>query len=131
MIRGRTGKQWLFAALAASASALLVSGCSEAVDPEKLPGVYRNAEGAQIELGAGGTFSATDVTTREGYGPVDFSGNWDYVKRDTSSDFVYLLVEDGELGKTGGIQLYTEDQDTVYFRYDPDGPITQKLDKAS
>ncbi|MEV7784587.1 hypothetical protein AB0O72_04190 [Streptomyces sp. NPDC088106] len=125
MTRRRAGGRWLFAALAASA--LLVSGCSEAVDPQKMPGVYRNDDGGQIELSADGTFSATGVTTSEGADPVDFSGSWDYEDPGTSSDFVYLGVENGGLGRTGGIQLYVDDQDTLYFQSDPDGPVTQKL----
>ncbi|MFD3626134.1 hypothetical protein [Streptomyces sp. NPDC058698] len=125
MTRRRAGGRRLFAALAASA--LLVSGCSEAVDPQKLPGVYRNDDGGQIELSADGTFSATGVTTSEGADPVDFSGSWDYEDPGTSSDFVYLGVENGGLGRTGGIQLYVDDQDTLYFQSDPDGPVTQKL----
>ncbi|MFD7060859.1 hypothetical protein [Streptomyces sp. NPDC059906] len=129
MTRKRAGGRWLFAVLAASA--VLVSGCSGSVDPKKLPGVYRNDEGGQIELSADGTFSAERVTTNESTGPVDFSGSWDYQDPDTSSDFVYLGVEDGGLGKTGGIQLYVDDQDTLYFQSDPDGPVTQKLNKTS
>ncbi|MFH9729987.1 hypothetical protein [Streptomyces sp. NPDC017260] len=114
-----------------AASAVLVSGCSAEVDPEKLPGVYRNDDGGQIELSAEGTFSATGVTTSEGADPVDFSGSWEYEDPGTKNDFVYLGVEDGGLGTTGGIQLYVDDQDTLYFRSDPDGPITQELDKTS
>ncbi|MZE79280.1 hypothetical protein [Streptomyces xinghaiensis] len=125
----RTSERWLFAMLAASA--VVVSACSGAVDPEKLPGVYRNADGGQIELSADGTFSATGVTTGEGADPVDFSGSWDYEDPGTSSDFVYLGVEDGGLGKIGGIQLYVDDQDTLHFRSDPDGPVTQELNKTS
>ncbi|MFV0138144.1 hypothetical protein ACLGIH_34210 [Streptomyces sp. HMX87] len=128
-MRKRASGRWLFAVLAASA--VLVSGCSGAVDPEKLPGVYRNDDGGQIELSADGTFSATRVTTSEGADPVDFSGSWDYEDPGTSSDFVYLGVEDGGLGKTGGIQLYVDDQDTLYFQSDPDGPVTQELNKTS
>ncbi|MFI8945264.1 hypothetical protein ACIGO6_01945 [Streptomyces sp. NPDC053750] len=129
MIRRRTGGRWLFAVLAASA--VLVSGCSGAVDPEDLPGVYRDDDGGRVELSADGTFSATGVRTSEGADPVDFSGSWDYEDPGTSSDFVYLVVEDGGLGETGGIQLYVDDQDTLYFQSDPDGPVTQELDKTS
>ncbi|MFC7887156.1 hypothetical protein ACFUVV_35470 [Streptomyces sp. NPDC057376] len=128
MREGSRGR-WLFAVLAASA--VLVSGCSAAVDPEKLPGVYRGDDGGQIELSVEGTFSATGVTLREGTDPVDFHGSWEYEDPASNSDFVYLLIEDGGLGKTGGIQLYVDDQDTLYFHFDPDGPITQKLDKTS
>lgn len=124
----RTSGRWLFAVLAASA--VLVSGCSGAVDPEKLPGVYRNDEGGQIELSADGTFSATRVTTSDGSEPTDFSGTWDYEDPGSSDDFVYLGIEDGGLGKIGGIQLYVDDQDTLHFQSDPDGPITQELSKT-
>ncbi|MEU6106192.1 hypothetical protein [Streptomyces flaveolus] len=93
--------------------------------------MYRSDDGGRIELSAKGTFSATGVTTREGAEPVDFSGSWDYEDPGTSSDFVYLGVEDGGLGKTAGIQLYVDDQDTLYFQSDPDGPITQELNKTS
>ncbi|MFI6893370.1 hypothetical protein ACIBM4_04550 [Streptomyces sp. NPDC050256] len=124
----RTSERWLFAAL--GASAVLVSGCSGAVDPEKLPGVYRNDEGGQIQLSADGTFSATRVTTSDGSDPTDFSGTWDYEDPGSSDDFVYLGIEDGGLGKIGGIQLYVDDQDTLHFQSDPDGPITQELSKT-
>ncbi len=113
-----------------AASALVVSGCSEEVDPLELPGVYRNDGGGRIELSADGTFTATGVTTDEGAGKADFSGTWDYERPSTSGDFVYLGVEDGGLGATGGIQLYVEDQDTLYFQLDPDGPVTQTYDRA-
>ncbi|WP_326666564.1 hypothetical protein [Streptomyces sp. NBC_00385] len=124
----RTSERWLLAAL--GASAVLVSGCSGAVEPEKLPGVYRNDEGGQIELSADGTFSATRVTTSDGSDPTDFSGTWDYEDPGSSDDFVYLGIEDGGLGKIGGIQLYVDDQDTLHFQSDPDGPITQELSKT-
>ncbi|TDQ47243.1 hypothetical protein [Actinorugispora endophytica] len=128
-MRKRASGRRLFAVLAASA--VLVSGCSGAVDPEKLPGVYRSGDGGQIELTAEGTFSATGVTTGEGAAPVDFSGSWEYEDPGTSSDFVYLGVEDGGLGMTGGIQLYVDDQDTLYFQSDPDGQVTQELHRTS
>ncbi|ANJ10535.1 hypothetical protein LZP81_31335 [Streptomyces parvulus] len=125
-----TRGRWLFAVLAASA--VLLSGCSDAaVDPKKLPGVYRDDGGGRIELSADGTFSASRVTTREGGDPVDFSGSWDYEDPGGSSDFVYLGVEDGGLGMTGGIQLYVDDEDTLYFQSDPDGPVTQELKRTS
>ncbi|MFE0812961.1 hypothetical protein ACFW4M_27370 [Streptomyces sp. NPDC058794] len=114
-----------------AASAVLVSGCMGEIDPEKLPGVYRDDRGGQVELSADGTFSATRVTLRDGSDPVDFHGDWDYEDPDSSDDFVYLGIEDGGLGKTGGIQLWVDDQDTLFFRFDPDGPITQKLSKKS
>ncbi|MEV5013284.1 hypothetical protein ACIGW1_03925 [Streptomyces sp. NPDC053780] len=129
MTRKRASGRWLLAL--AAASAVLVSGCSGAVDPEKLPGVYRSDEGGQIDLSAEGTFSATGVTTSEGADPVDFSGSWDYEDPQSSGAFVYLGVEDGGLGTTGGIQLYVDDQDTLYFQSDPDGPVTQEFNKAN
>ncbi|WSB87142.1 hypothetical protein OHA60_26955 [Streptomyces cellulosae] len=128
MRRGTARARRLSAVLAAAA--LLVSGCGEEIDPRKLPGVYRNDDGGRIELSADGTFTATAVTTDEGAEPADFSGTWDYEKADTSDDFVYLGVQDGGLGATGGIQLYVEDQDSLFFRLDPDGPVTQTYDRA-
>ncbi|MFH8760809.1 hypothetical protein [Streptomyces althioticus] len=129
MTPGTARARWLSAVLAASA--LLVAGCASEVDPRKLPGVYRNDDGGRIELLADGTFTATGVTTDEGAEPADFGGSWDYEKPNTSGDFVYLGVEDGGLGATGGIQLWVEDQDTLYFQSDPDGPVTQTYDRAS
>ncbi|MGC9500866.1 hypothetical protein [Streptomyces sp. WG7] len=110
---------------------MAVSGCAAPVDPERLPGVYRNDEGGQVELSADGTFSATRVTTGDGPDSADFSGSWDYEDPSSGDDFVYLLIEDGGLGRIGGIQLYVDDQDTLFFRSDPDGPITQELNKSS
>jgi hypothetical protein len=127
--RKRASGRWLFSALAACA--VLVSGCSGAVDQERLPGVYRGDDGGRIELSAEGTFSATGVITSDGADPVDFSGSWEYEDPGTSSDFVYLGVEDGGLGTTGGIQLYVDDQDTLYFQSDPDGRATQELHRTN
>ncbi|MET9323710.1 hypothetical protein ABZX75_26540 [Streptomyces sp. NPDC003038] len=124
-----TGGRWLVAVLAASA--VLVSGCTDSVDPDELPGVYRNdATGAEILLGADGLFSATDVLTEKLSDPADFSGRWEFVDSDSSSDFVYLTVDDGGLGKIGGIQLYTPRQGMVEFR-SPDEPPTLVLKKAA
>ncbi|WP_254904338.1 hypothetical protein [Streptomonospora nanhaiensis] len=127
-MRTRAGGRWFVAMPAACAA--LVSGCSGAVAPEALPGVYRSDDGGRIELSAEGTFAATGVTTSEGAGPVDFSGSWEYEDPGTSNDFVYLSVEDGGLGMTGGVQLYVEDRDTLYFQSDPDGPVTQELHRT-
>ncbi|MFC7985135.1 hypothetical protein [Streptomyces sp. NPDC057336] len=129
MIRGGTGGRWLGTVLAAVSVA--VSGCAAPVDPERLPGVYRNDEGGRVELSADGTFSATRVTTGDGPEQADFSGSWDYEDPSSGDDFVYLLIEDGGLGRIGGIQLYVDDQDTLFFRSDPDGPITQELSRTS
>ncbi|MER7741223.1 hypothetical protein ABTX34_23340 [Streptomyces sp. NPDC096538] len=128
MTRGMGAGRWLLAVLAASV--LPLAGCSEAVDPQKLTGVYRNDDGGQIELSADGTFSATRVTTGEGAGPVDLTGTWDYEDPGAGSDFVYLGIEDGGLDGVGGIQLYVDDQDTLYFRFDPDGPVTATFDRT-
>ncbi|MFP8944606.1 hypothetical protein ACLIYM_24660 [Streptomyces fenghuangensis] len=126
----RAGGRWLAAALAVSA--VLASGCADPVDPDELPGVYRNeATGAEIVLGSDGTFSATDVAMDGVSDPVDFSGEWDFHDDQASSDFVYLLVEDGGLGRTGGVQLYTSGPEKVYFNTDPDGPPTLELTKAA
>lgn len=131
----RTGGRWLVAALTACAA--FASGCAEPVDPDELPGVYRNeATGGKILLESDGTFSATDVsadasTGRGGAEPVDFSGDWDFVDEEIANDFVYLFIEPGELGKVGGIQLYTSGQGTVEFRPDPDEPPSLVLTRES
>ncbi|MFC9754750.1 hypothetical protein [Streptomyces sp. NPDC056921] len=114
MVKG-TGGRWLVAALAASA--VLTSGCTDSVDTEELPGVYRNdATGSEILLESDGTFSATDVSTGSLSGPADFSGRWEFVDSGSSSDFIYLTVDDGGLGRTDGIQLYTSGRGTVECR---------------
>lgn len=41
-----------------------------------------------------------------------------------------LAVEDGGLGKTGGLQLCPRGERTVYFWQDPAGPPTMKLTKV-
>ena len=106
------------------------------VDPDELPGVYRNDEtDGEISLDADGTFSATgisaeDVSMSAGAGIVEFSGTWDFLCAKTDCDFVYLTIENDGLGKIGDIQLYTEGPGTVYLHPDPDGPITLELTKA-
>ncbi|MGH3390586.1 MAG: hypothetical protein ACRDOO_17100 [Actinomadura sp.] len=87
------------------------------VDTGELPGMYRNdAAGGEILIESDGTYSATDVSTDEFSGPADFSGRWEFVDSSSSSDFIYLTVEDGGLGRTDGIQLYTSGRGTVEFR---------------
>ncbi|MER7809763.1 hypothetical protein [Streptomyces sp900116325] len=114
MINGAGGR-WLVAALAASAA--LTSGCTGSVDTDELPGVYRNdATGGEMLLESDGTFSATDVSTDESAGPADFSGRWEFVDSSSSSDFIYLTVDDGGLGRTGGVQLYPSGRGAVEFR---------------
>ncbi|MFD3679298.1 hypothetical protein [Streptomyces sp. NPDC058613] len=102
------------------------------VDPAELPGVYRNDKtGGEITLDSGGTFSATDVSTDGFSGPADFSGRWEFLDNEAASDFVYLSVGDGGLGRIAGIQLYAEGQGTVYFRHDLDGPPTLVLKRVA
>ncbi|MEU5626127.1 hypothetical protein ABZ784_31990 [Streptomyces tendae] len=96
----RTGRRWLLGAL--TLSAVLASGCTPPVDPEKLPGVYRDEEtDGRIALDADGTFSATHISM------------------------------DGGLGMVGGVQLYTEEEGEVYFRTDPDAPPSLVLTRTT
>ncbi|MFV0137943.1 hypothetical protein ACLGIH_32980 [Streptomyces sp. HMX87] len=126
----RTGGQWLVGAL--TASAVLTSGCTASVDTDELPGVYRNeATGGEILLGSDRTFSATDVSTGHSGGPAGFGGRWEVLDNQSSSDFIYLSIDDGGLGRIDGIQLYTEGQGTVYFRADPDGPPALELTEVA
>ncbi|CAL9440626.1 hypothetical protein [Streptomyces griseomycini] len=126
----RAGGRWLVAAL--SASAVLASGCTAPVDPDQLPGVYRDdATGGEILLDSDGTFSATDVSTDGSSDPADFSGRWEFVDSPTSDDFVYLAVEDGGLGRIGGVQLYPDGRSTLEFHADPDGPPSLVLTRAT
>ncbi|MGW0534749.1 hypothetical protein [Streptomyces sp. NPDC003032] len=93
--------------------------------------MYRDdATGGEILLGSDGTFSATDVSTDSFSGPADFSGRWEFVDSSSSSDFVYLTVDDGGLGEIGGIQLYTSGQGTVEFRT-PDEPPSLVLTRVA
>ncbi|MFF8385074.1 hypothetical protein [Streptomyces kanasensis] len=134
MTRKRAGGRWLATALTASAA--LLSGCTGAgsVDPDGLPGVYRDdASGSEIVLGSDGTFSATDVAGKAlggGGDPVDFSGRWEFVRSSGSGDFVYLTVDAGELGKAGGMKLHPSGR-AVEFHADPDGPPSLVLTRAT
>ncbi|MER7485655.1 hypothetical protein ABTY20_07015 [Streptomyces sp. NPDC126497] len=126
----RVGGRWLVAALAMSA--VLASGCTGPVDTGDLPGVYRDdATGGEILLGSNGTFSATDVSMDGSSDPVDFRGRWEFVDSRSSDDFVHLSVDDGGLGMTAGVQLYTGARGKVYFRHDPDGPPSLVLTRAA
>ncbi|MFE7468746.1 hypothetical protein ACFU6R_32200 [Streptomyces sp. NPDC057499] len=128
MIKGAGGR-WLVAALAASA--VLASGCSNTVDTAELPGVYRStATGSEILLDSDGTFSATDMSTDSASAPADFSGRWEFVDSESSSDFVYLTVEDGGLGNVNGVQLYPGGPGTLEFRT-PDEPPSLVLTKVA
>ncbi|MFB6819709.1 hypothetical protein ACFCV8_34795 [Streptomyces sp. NPDC056347] len=129
MIRG-TGGRWLLLT-ALGASAVLVPGCANSVDSTELPGTYRNdAAGSEIRIGSDGTFSATDVSADFTSGSADFSGRWEFVDSDSSSDFIYLTVDDGGLGDTGGVQLYPRGRGTLEFRT-PDEPPPLVLTKVA
>ncbi|MEU9801501.1 hypothetical protein [Streptomyces sp. NPDC051000] len=129
MMRG-TGRRRLVVTL--TAAAVLVAGCTASVDPDELPGLYRNEKtGGEILLGSDGTFSATDVSTDGSSDPADFHGSWEFLDNQEAGDFVYLTVKDDGLGMTGGVQLYTKSQDTVYFHDDPDGPPSLVLKRVA
>ncbi|MGW7276623.1 hypothetical protein ACWGH5_39785 [Streptomyces sp. NPDC054864] len=124
----RTGRPWLAAVLAASA--VLTSGCTRTVNTDELPGEYRNEKtGGQIRLARDGAFIATHLSTSPTSDPADFHGQWEFEDRGTADDFIYLTVEDGSLGKLGGIQLYPSGDGTVEFR-EPDDPWSLELTKA-
>ncbi|MFD7061308.1 hypothetical protein [Streptomyces sp. NPDC059906] len=103
------------------------------MDPDKLPGVYRNeATDGEITLESDRTFAATHISMDGSKGDADdFSGTWDFVESEYGSDFVYLSVEDGGLGMTAGVQLYTGDEGEVYFRTDPDAPPSLRLTRTA
>ncbi|AZM51283.1 hypothetical protein DMA15_00700 [Streptomyces sp. WAC 01529] len=127
-IAGGTGRRWLVAAL--TASAVLTSGCTASVDPDELPGVYRDEEtGSQITLGSDGTFSATAVSTDGSSRPGDFSGQWEFVDS-SSSDFIMLDIKDGGRREVTGVQLYPSGDGTVEFRT-PDEPPSLVLTKTA
>ncbi|MER6394337.1 hypothetical protein ACFXEL_30685 [Streptomyces sp. NPDC059382] len=129
-MRKRTGGRWLVAASAASA--VLLSGCTGSVDPDELPGTYRNAKtGGELLLGSDGKFSATGVSVDRASDPADFHGSWKFLDQQESSDFVYLTVDDDGLGMTAGVQLWPSGRNTVEFRPDPDGPPGLKLTKTA
>ncbi len=105
------------------------------VDVDGLPGTYRNdVTGGEVLLGSDGTFSVTGVSRAEVTGgdadPVDFHGSWEFVDSGTSSDFVYLTIDDGGLGRIGGVQLYPSGGSEVEFRADPDGPPSLVLTRV-
>ncbi|MFD3550090.1 hypothetical protein ACFWUW_31675 [Streptomyces sp. NPDC058655] len=108
-----------------------MSGCTASVDPDGLPGVYRNAKtGGEILLGPDKKFSATGVSVDGTSAPADFHGTWQFLDSQESSDCVYLTVKDDGLGMTAGIQLYTKSQETLYFQDDPDGRPSLVLEKV-
>ncbi|MEU8465698.1 hypothetical protein [Streptomyces sp. NPDC029003] len=100
-------------------------------DPGELPGVYRNdATGGEVVLGPDGVFSATGLSTDGHSGPADFSGGWEFVNSDSSSDFVYLTVKGDGLGQIGGIQLYPTGRGTLEVRT-PDKPPSLVLKRVA
>ncbi|MBA8949055.1 hypothetical protein ACFQU9_30405 [Actinomadura namibiensis] len=126
----RTGGGRLVAFLAASA--VLTSGCVGSVDAGELPGLYRSKEtGGEVRLGSDGTFSATGVATGIVPGRADFRGRWEFVDSPSSRDFVHLAIEDGGLGRIGGVQLYPSGRASVEFHADPDGPPSLVLTKVT
>ncbi|MEU6985453.1 hypothetical protein ABZ946_18780 [Streptomyces sp. NPDC046324] len=128
-MRRKTRGRGLGAVLAASA--VLISGCMGSVDPAELPGVYRDdATGGELQLESDGTFSATGVSTDGSSDPADFSGRWEFRDSQASSDFIYLTVDDGGLGRTSGVQLYPSGGEAVEFRPDPDGKPSLKLTRT-
>lgn len=125
----KTRGRWLAATLTATAA--FTSACTS-VDPTDLPGTYRNEEtGGEVHLESDGTFTATGITADETTGNgntdvLDFSGTWEFTERESSSNFIYLTVDEGH-GNIGGIQLYPDGQDELEFRADPDGPPSLEL----
>ncbi|MGW4748701.1 hypothetical protein ACWEPR_28305 [Streptomyces sp. NPDC004290] len=134
MKRARGTRKGGFAAGLVALVTVLVSGCIGLgpvhVDPDHLPGVYRNDDtGAEIRLDAGGRFSAVgfsqgDVEIDGGAAPLDdFGGTWD----PTPSNFAYLEPEPDGMSD---IQLWTVSSQKVYLQPDVDGPITLILVKV-
>ncbi|MEU0368831.1 hypothetical protein ABZ070_00950 [Streptomyces sp. NPDC006283] len=114
--------------------AVLASGCAGPgavnVDPDRLPGVYRDDEtGAEIRLHPGGRFSAVGIAKSDAYHRgsatrVDFGGTWD----STPSNFVYLEPDKiGGRRVLGDIQLWTASPEKVFLHPDVDGPVTLEL----
>ena len=127
MIRGIVGR-WSVAVLAASSA--LISGCAYSVDPDELPGMYRNGKtGGEITLDSDGTFTATDLSTDEQSDPADFHGQWEFVDS-SGSDFVYLDIEERGIGEVSGVQLYARGGGKVEFS-EPDGSWSLVLTKVS
>lgn len=117
-----------------AAAAVLASGCAGAgavnVDPDRLPGVYRDDKtGAEIRLHPGGRFSAVGIAKSDAYQHgsatrVDFNGTWD----PTPSNFVYLQPDKiGGRQVLGDIQLWTASPEKVFLHPDVDGPVTLEL----
>ncbi|WP_175439370.1 hypothetical protein [Streptomyces exfoliatus] len=129
MIRGIAGR-WFVAVLAAAS--VLTSGCAYSVDPDELPGVYRNGKtGGEITLDSDGTFTATHLSTGEHADPDDFHGKWDFVDNGTlSDDFVYLDIDERGIGEVSGVHLYARGGGKIAFST-PDGSWSLVLTKVS
>lgn len=117
-----------------AAVAVFASGCvgpgAVEVDPDGLPGTYRDGEtGGEIRLHVNGRFSVTGISGSDlwwhgGAASVDFDGTWSA----TSSNFVYLDPDDTGGGRDlGEIQLYTASSKKVFLHPDVDGPVTLEL----
>ena len=127
MSRGIVGR-WFVAVLAASS--VLVSGCAYSVDPDELPGVYRDGKtGGEIRLDSDGTFTATDLSTDVHSDPANFHGRWEFVDS-SASDFVYLNIDERDIGEVSGVQLYARGGGKVAFST-PDGSWSLVLTKVS
>ncbi|MGC0373297.1 hypothetical protein [Streptomyces sp. SAI-229] len=133
-VRTRGGGRGGFVTVLLAAVAVLASGCAGAgavhVDPDRLPGVYRDEEtGAEIRLHHGGRFSAVGIAKSDAYWHgsatrVDFDGTWN----PTPSNFVYLQPDEtGGLQALGDIQLWTASPEKVFLHPDVDGPVTLEL----
>ncbi|MGW2095858.1 hypothetical protein [Promicromonospora sukumoe] len=112
----------------------LVAGCA-GVDVDRLPGTYSEPGGdAEIQLDEDGTFVASEVPGTAiarslDDDVLDFAGTWEFVDSRSSTDFVYLTVEDGSAGSFTGIQMYVDGPDEVSFWADPDGPPSLTLER--
>ncbi len=133
-VRTRGGVGSGFVTVLITAVAVLASGCTGAgainVDPDRLPGVYRDdGTGAEIRLRPGGRFSAVGIAKSDAYRRgsatrVDFNGTWD----PTPSNFVYLQPDKiGGRQVLGDIQLWTASPERMFLHPDVDGPVTLEL----
>ncbi|MFJ4283931.1 hypothetical protein [Streptomyces massasporeus] len=138
-MRTRCAVRGGFVAVLVAAVAVFASGCmgpsAVEVDPDGLPGTYRDGEtGGEIRLNGDGRFSVTGISGSDlwFHGPaasVDFSGTWSAT---SSSNFVYLQP-DNPNGRQdlGDIQLYTASSKKVFLHPDVDGPVSLELVKVT
>ncbi|MFD7246415.1 hypothetical protein [Streptomyces massasporeus] len=138
-VRSRDAVRGGFIAVLLAAVAVSASGClgpsAVAVDPDGLPGTYRDGEtGGEIRLHVNGRFSVSgiegsDLWWHGGAASVDFGGTWSTT---SSSNFVYLEPDDTSGGQgLGDIQLYTASPRKVFLHPDVDGPVTLELAKVT